>query len=358
MLELAIRHRQGDFTLAADLTLGEGLTALFGASGSGKTTLINMIAGLIRSDARRASCSTVDTARRIFVPAHRRRFGYVFQEARLFPHLTVRQNLNYGRWFSPKASRRPRPHRHLAWHLRPAHPPPGKSLRRRKTACGPRPRPDGKPEAAVDGRATLRSRQRPEGADPALYRAHPRRVRRADPLCQPFRRGGRAARQCSGHLCRWKSAGRWQTRRGLGDRCPRFRRSSGWQFHRGRDHRSDEEDGLTEALSPAGPLLLRRTHLPIGTRVRVFVPVSDIVVATEPGEGLSALNRLSGHVVAVAEGSGGSATITVDCQGQTMVAEVTRRSLRQLALAPGKPVHLLFKTVSIASEGLFRRSLG
>ena len=46
MLELAIRHRQGDFELQADLTLGEGLTALFGASGSGKTTLINIIAAL------------------------------------------------------------------------------------------------------------------------------------------------------------------------------------------------------------------------------------------------------------------------------------------------------------------------
>lgn len=80
-------------------------------------------------------------------------------------------------------------------------------------------------------------------------------------------------------------------------------------------------------------------------------------MATEPGEGLSALNRLSGRVLAVDDGSGASVTLTIDCQGQTMIVEVTRRSLRQLALAPGKPVHLLFKTVSIASEGLFRQVL-
>ncbi len=113
---------------------------------------------------------------------------------------------------------------------------------------------------------------------------------------------------------------------------------------------------LTEALSQAGPILLRHAPLAVGTRVRIFVPVSDIVVATEPAGGLSALNRLGGHIVKFEERNGGSVTLTVDCFGLPMMAEVTRRSCRELSLVPGKPVHLFFKTVAIASEGLFRQS--
>src|SRR6185436_12944560 len=77
-----------------------GVTALFGRSGSGKTTLVNAIAGLVRPERGviEVNGETVfDDARRIDVPAERRRVGYVFQEGRLFPHMTVRANLRYGR---------------------------------------------------------------------------------------------------------------------------------------------------------------------------------------------------------------------------------------------------------------------
>src|SRR5438270_12631514 len=81
---------------------GAGITALFGRSGSGKTSLVNTLAGLLRPDAGRISLDgTVlyDRAAGIDMPPQRRRIGYVFQDARLFPHLTVRRNLLYGRWF-------------------------------------------------------------------------------------------------------------------------------------------------------------------------------------------------------------------------------------------------------------------
>lgn len=84
-----------DFALAA----GEGATVLFGPSGAGKTSVLNMIAGLLRPDAGhvRVSGETLfDAAAGIDVPPERRRAGYVFQEARLFPHLRVRDNLRYG----------------------------------------------------------------------------------------------------------------------------------------------------------------------------------------------------------------------------------------------------------------------
>ena len=107
-LAIDIRHRLGDFLLDARFETGGGLIALFGRSGSGKTSIINIIAGLIRPEHGRVAIDDVvlvDTARGMFVPRHRRRIGYVFQEGRLFPHLTVRQNLLYGRWFAPQAER-------------------------------------------------------------------------------------------------------------------------------------------------------------------------------------------------------------------------------------------------------------
>src|SRR5437016_5687108 len=100
MLVLDVEKRLGEFTLSAQLEAGAGVTALLGASGAGKTTLVNIIAGLVSPDRGRIHLDDavlLDTARRIEVPVHRRRIGYVFQEGRLFPHFTVAANLDYGR---------------------------------------------------------------------------------------------------------------------------------------------------------------------------------------------------------------------------------------------------------------------
>jgi molybdate transport system ATP-binding protein len=114
MLVVDIEKRLGDFTIAAKFETAGGVTALFGSSGSGKTSIVNMIAGLIAPDRGRIALEDnvlFDGTARIDVPAHRRRIGYVFQEGRLFPHLTVAQNLDYGRWMSglpPDAAERER----------------------------------------------------------------------------------------------------------------------------------------------------------------------------------------------------------------------------------------------------------
>jgi molybdate transport system ATP-binding protein len=108
-LEVEVEHRLGDFRLAVAFVAPDGVTALFGPSGSGKTTLVNIIAGLIRPQRGRVAIDgtvLVDRARGLWLPPHRRRIGYVFQDGRLFPHLTVRQNLLYGRHFTPRAERR------------------------------------------------------------------------------------------------------------------------------------------------------------------------------------------------------------------------------------------------------------
>ncbi len=90
-----------DFILAAKFDTSTGVTALFGPSGSGKTTIVNMIAGLVAPDRGRIEIDGTllfDSMTRLSVPPHRRRIGYVFQDGRLFPHLSVAQNLDYGRW--------------------------------------------------------------------------------------------------------------------------------------------------------------------------------------------------------------------------------------------------------------------
>jgi len=103
MLCVDVEKKLGEFALTAKFETAGGVTALFGPSGSGKTSIVNMIAGLVTPDRGRIALGDAvlfDSAARINVPPHRRRIGYVFQEGRLFPHLTVAQNLDYGRWMS------------------------------------------------------------------------------------------------------------------------------------------------------------------------------------------------------------------------------------------------------------------
>jgi molybdate transport system ATP-binding protein len=100
MLRVDVAKQLGEFRIETAFASAGPVTGLFGASGAGKTSLINMIAGLLRPDRGSIAIDGEvldDTAARIHVPAHRRRIGYVFQDARLFPHLDVRHNLDYGR---------------------------------------------------------------------------------------------------------------------------------------------------------------------------------------------------------------------------------------------------------------------
>lgn len=98
MIEARFQGRLGDFSLdVALMTPASGVTVLFGPSGSGKTTLLRCLAGLTRLDGALSVAGEVWQDVRTFVPAHRRGVGYVFQDAALFEHLSVRANLLYGR---------------------------------------------------------------------------------------------------------------------------------------------------------------------------------------------------------------------------------------------------------------------
>jgi molybdate transport system ATP-binding protein len=137
MLDMHVRRKQGDFTVDVAITQTEmGVTALFGPSGAGKTSIINMLAGLLRPDAghiRIDGRCLFDAEKGIDLPVHRRQIGYVFQDGRLLPHLSVRANLNFGLKLTPPARR------YIAF-------------RRRKATGGHRPRPFNQPAAFAHGR--------------------------------------------------------------------------------------------------------------------------------------------------------------------------------------------------------------
>jgi len=107
VLAVDVEKQLGALKLSVRFQAERGATALFGPSGAGKTSVVNMIAGLLVPDRGAITLDDVvlfEAAKAIDVPPHRRRIGYVFQEGRLFPHLSVRQNLDYGR----RMSRQPR----------------------------------------------------------------------------------------------------------------------------------------------------------------------------------------------------------------------------------------------------------
>ncbi len=360
MLTIDIEHNQGSFDLVADFSVGQGLTVFFGPSGSGKTTLINLVAGLVRPTKGRIVFNDQvwsDGATGHFVPPHRRRIGYVFQEGRLFPHLTVRQNLLYGTRFVPAAERTESLDR-VADLLGIS-----RLLTRRPSGLS-----GGEKQRVALGRALMSNphlllmdeplsaldvelkaailpdieRIRDEVGIPILYVSHSLEevARLATRVIALFR--GRA------------------TAIGAPDKvldilAPGAGVQPGNFLHATVTDQS-AEDGITLAESAAGPLFLRKTDVPVGTRIRVFVPVSEIVVATSLPEGISTLNRLHGVVIGLRE-EGNSVMVSVDCGGEQMICEVTRRSAKSLGLATGSPVHLLFKTVSLASEAIFRQAV-
>ncbi|GEO84086.1 molybdenum import ATP-binding protein ModC [Ciceribacter naphthalenivorans] len=357
MLEIAVRHAQGDFVLEADLSIGSGLTALFGASGSGKTTLINLVAGLLRPTQGRIALDGEvwsDSATGHFRPPHRRRIGYVFQEGRLFPHLTVRQNLLYGQRFTPAGQRRESLERVVGLlglgplvERRPAGLSGGEKQRvalGRALLASPHLLLMDEPLSALDVELKAAilpdiERIRDEVGIPILYVSHS--------LEEVSRLATQVVAMDHGRAKPLGSPDAVLETVSRVDGMP-----PGNFLHAVVTSHSVEE-GLTLADSPAGPLFLRRTDVAVGTHIRAFVPVSEIALATSLPDGISMLNRLSGTITDIRD-EGASAMVAVDCAGERLIAEVTRRSARVLTLAPGMPVHLLFKAVSIATEGIYR----
>lgn len=349
-----IRHRLGTFSLDATFSSERGVTALFGRSGSGKTSVVRMIAGLMRPDAGRISLDgspLVDASENIFVPRHRRRFGYVFQEARLFPHLTVRQNLNYGRWFAP-ASERSEDIGQVVDMLgigdllarRPAKLSGGEKQRvaiGRALLSSPRLLLMDEPLAALDDARKAEilpylERLRDETKIPIVYVSHSiAEVARLANHVVVMRDGKVDWSGAPGEVFSDPAAAGSLDRREAG------------ALLEGTVDSILADHGLTVIALKAGRLYVPGRSQATGRPVRVHIPARDVMLSTVRPEGLSALNILEGRIDRIGEMKDGLLEIRVDCGGDGILARLTRLSFERLELQAGKPVFAVIKTVAL-----------
>jgi len=354
-IEVDVAHRLGVFTLEARFTSEGRLTALFGQSGAGKTSLVNVIGGLIRPNRGRVAVdgtTLVDTASGIFVPTHRRRAGYVFQEGRLFPHLTVRQNLMFGRWFRAPQERRVQLETVLdllgIGHLLQRRPGALSGGEKQRVAIGrallasPRLLLMDEPLAALDDARKSEilpfiERLRDEANIPIVYVSHSLAEVSRLPNSIVVLRDGRVV-----------AVGDPAEVLSRTDLVPQDAVEEAGAVFEAQIAQHDAQFGLTMLQSKAGLLRAPHLDLPIGTIVRVRVRAKDVVVANAPPVGLSALNVLAGKIVEVKKNSGGTVVeVYIDCNGVTLQARLTRKSVETLGLTSELRVYAILKSVAL-----------
>lgn len=353
MLSVSLTHRFAAFDLDVDFAAPPGVTVLFGPSGSGKTTLINAVAGLLRPDRGRVVADDwvlVDTEKRHFQPPHRRRIGYVFQEGRLFPHLTVQQNLLYGRWFAPRGSQPESLGRVVEMlgigHLLARRPGALSGGEKQRVAIGRALLADPKliladePLAALDEARKAEilpyfERLRDEVSVPILYVSHSSaEVARLATTVIALRDGKVAAVGTPAQV--------------LGDVAATGARGTASVLSaRVVAHHAD---GLSELATAAGKLWLPRVAAAPGDTIRVRIAAQEVILSRDRPQGLSALNILAGTIAAIRPGEGPGALVALAVGDETLLARITRRSAAALGLAPGQTCHAVIKSVAVAPE--------
>ncbi len=343
----------GAFRLDVDLRLpGRGVTALFGHSGAGKSTLLRCIAGLVRAPGGQLVVggeAWQDGAR--FVPPHRRPIGYVFQEASLFPHLTVRGNIEFGMKRVPAHERRVSLDAVVALlGIEPllARRPEGLSGGERQRvaiaralAVSPRWLLLDEPLAALDHARKQEllpylERLRDDLDIPVLFVSHvPDEIARlADHLV--VLRDGRALAE-----------GPLRTTLARLDLAGVFADDLGTVLD-AVVLRHDDAEHLTELAVGAHSLVVGRRDEPVGRRIRVRVQASDVSIALQQPAGTSILNILPATVVELADGpAAGQVLVRLAIDDATIVARISTRSRRLLALAPGMPAWAQIKSVAL-----------
>lgn len=360
-LSVAIRHAFDAVTLDVAFEAAGGVTALFGRSGAGKTSVVNAVAGLLRPDAARVVCGDTvlaDTQTGLWLPPHKRRVGYVFQDARLFPHLDVSGNLNYGARFAAE--------------------PPGPAQRDRVIdmlgigSLLPRRVGDlsgGETQRVAIGRALLSSprlllldeplaaldearkaeilpyleRLRDGAGVPILYVSH--QVSEIARLATDVvaLEAGRVVR--SGPVDAVLSDAEAVDVTGVRDAGAVLSVTV----------RAHAEDGLTEVEGAGGVLVLPHVDAPVGARLRVRIEAQDVILSGARPEGLSALNILPVAVMTVRSGEGPGVMVQLRAGEDALLARVTGRSAKTLDLAPGWRGYAIVKSVAVAARDVGRR---
>jgi molybdate transport system ATP-binding protein len=342
-----------DFALDVELEFpSRGVTALFGPSGSGKTTLLRCIAGLERGARGRLEIDgEVWQNDPIFLPTHRRPLGYVFQEARLFPHLDVRRNLDFGQRRVPAERRRVAQDRAVELlgigHLLDRMPEKLSGGERQRVAIAralltsPRLLLMDEPLAALDLARKNEilpylERLHDELEIPVVYVSHaPEEVARlADHIV--VMAAGRVVAQ--GPLV--ETLARLDLPVRLGD--------DAGVVLAGQVAERDENWHLARVEFAGGSLWVREGGHPVGQPVRVRVLARDVSVVLEPPHESSILNTLPAIVMEVVEEAHPAlALVKLQVGPSAIVARLTRRSACGLELKPGKAVFVQIKAVAV-----------
>ena len=344
--------------MAARIDTGR-VTAIFGPSGSGKSTLLRILAGLERRATGRLSLGAdvwLDSDRRLDLPAHRRPVGYMFQEARLFPHLSGEGNLRY-------AARRARRERQAvtfdevvdSLDLEPLLPRRPSSLsggERQRVALGrtllaqPRLLLLDEPLSALDTSRKMEilpylEKIHPRFGIPTLYVSHSvDEVTLLADRILVLAEGRVAAEGRTAEVLEHLELGSLADRRGA------------ITVIEARVTRHDPEYHLTWLDLAGQPLVVpKREHFDEGEEACLVVRARDVSLATRRPEGVSIQNVLRGRVGEVREDPASAfAEVSVELGSHRLLARVTRLSLRDLGLSAGSPVFALLKSVSLSRQ--------
>lgn len=353
--EIDITLQQGAFRLDARFSAPAGVTVLFGRSGSGKTTLVNAVAGLVRPQKGLIKIGErvlFDSRSGTMLPPRQRRLGYIFQDGRLFPHLSVRKNLLYGHRLLP-AARRVGAFDQIVDML-------GLDLlldRRPAQLSG------GERQRVAIGRALLAAPEVLLADEPLTALDMPRKMeilpyfeRIRDELKLPILYVSHSAAEVArlattvvvldrGRITQVGSAGDVLSDPQVAPTGVR-NLSSLLRARLVVQH----DDGLSELDAGGIALLVPRVSADLGTIVRLRISAHEVILSDRAPTGLSALNVLPGKITGLRTGEGPGALVTLSTAAGPLVARVTQRSARALGLAIGNSAYAIVKSVAIAPE--------
>ncbi len=351
MISVDIKKRLGDFLLDVQFEAPMGVTAIFGRSGSGKTSVVNAVAGLLRPDAGRVAVGDAllfDAAAQTYLPPQQRRIGYVFQDARLFPHLTVMRNLGYGGIHDAARVIDVLGLGQLLDRM-PAGLSGGERQRvalGRALMCDPQLLLMDEPLAALDAPRKAEilpflERLRDDVKIPILYVSHDvsEVARLATTLV--VLEGGRVT--ASGPVGQVLSQPETVPLVGV--------RAAGAVIETTVAGRL-LDDGLTELAFSGGRLVLPGILGVLGQTVRIRIPAQDVILAKHAPSDLSALNILPVTITRIEQGRGPGVAVGLQAGDDHLLARVTRRSAQRMELAVGQKIYAIIKATAVGPEDI------
>lgn len=352
MIEAQLKKWIGDFEVDAHFSAGDSmLTALFGRSGCGKTSIINMISGLLTPDSgyiRTGDKILFDSISGVNIKPERRRIGYVFQEGRLFPHMSVRKNLLYGAKTHGDSQLSLSKISDLLGigHILDRKPSALSGGEQQRVAIGrallsnPRLLLMDEPLASLD---TARKQEilpflerlRDEVQIPLIYVSHA--------MEEVLRLADTMVLLDNGSVAATGSVEELTSRLDLKPLTGRYEAGSVFtatvQSHDDRYH-------LTELDIAGGRIHVGRLNAPPGRHLRIRIKAKDVILTTEEPYRISTLNRLQGTISKVSPANGPNVDVLIDI-GAPLWARVTQKSVDTLGIVPGRPIYALIKSVAI-----------